>query len=123
MDVALVRLERREAILTEIWDWFDDVGSSLRSLDAKREALADRLAREFGGAEGWRIRCLFVVRRTRRNAKLLQELRALFAARFPGSSVAWLRALGDPAAPLPDRDGLLWSTSTYRLQASRVGRA
>ena len=119
VDVALVRWERREAILAEIWDWFDDVGASLRSLDSKREALLERLRREHAGE--WTVRCLFVVRRTRRNEHLLAELRPLFAARFPGSSVAWLRALREGNASLPEQDGLLWSTSAYRLQASRLG--
>src|SRR4051812_3495832 len=53
VDVALVRSSRREAILAEIWDWFDDVGASLRSLDGKREALLERLERDHGGA--WNV--------------------------------------------------------------------
>jgi hypothetical protein len=120
VDVAFVRWDCREAILVEIWDWFDDVGASLRSLDGKREALAERLVRDHGGA--WDVRCLFVVRRTRRNERLLSELRSLFGARFNGSSLAWLGALGDAGMPMPDRDGLLWSTGTYRLQPSRLAR-
>jgi len=119
VDVALVRWEQREAILAEIWDWFDGVGASFRSLDSKREALVERLRREHGGT--WTVRCLFVVRRTRRNEQLLAELRALFAARFTGSSIGWLRALGEPAARPPEGDGLFWSTSTCRMQASRLG--
>ena len=120
VDVVLLRLERREAILAEIWDWFDDVGASLRSLDGKREALAERLRREYGG--DWKVRCLFVVRKTRRNGALVAELRPLFAARFSGSSVAWLRSLADSKAGLPDADGLLWSTARHRLRVSRLGR-
>jgi transcriptional regulator with XRE-family HTH domain len=119
IDVALMRLDRREAIVAEIWDWFDDVGASLRSLDARREALADRLAREHGGE--WTIRAMFVVRRTRRNEQLIGDLRALFAARFPGSSRTWLAALGQREQAMPPDDGFLWSTATYRLQPSRLG--
>lgn len=118
-DVVLLRLERREAVLTEIWDWFDHVGASFRSLDSKRDGLATRLAREYPGE--WTVRCLFVVRRTRRNERLLGELRPLFFARFPGSGVEWLAALSMPARDLPSDDGLLWSTSTFGLQASRLG--
>ena len=120
-DVALLRRGRREAVLTEIWDWFDDVGASLRSLDGKRDALEARLAAETGGAH-WIVRCLFIVRRTRRNERLLAELRPLFAARFPASSRAWIDALSNAGAGLPSADGLLWSSSGYRLQASRLGR-
>src|SRR5262245_3923437 len=120
VDVALLRLQRREAILAEIWDWFDDVGASLRSLDSKREALAERLRRDHGGE--WTVRCLFVVRRTRRNERLVAELRSLFAARFPGSATVWLAALSKPGNELPNANGFLWSTSTYRLQPSRLGQ-
>jgi hypothetical protein len=120
VDVALVRWNRREALLAEIWDWFDDIGASLRSLDGKREGLVDRLRREHGG--DWTVRCLFIVRRTRRNEALIAELRPLFAARFAGSSIASLRTLADSSVGLPERDGLLWSTATYRLQPSRLGR-
>lgn len=119
VDVALVRWDRREAILVEIWNWFDDVGASLRSLDAKRDALAARLSTDHDG--DWTVRCLFVVRRTRRNEALVGELRPLFAARFTGSSVTWLRTLAEATAGLTERDGLLWSTSNHRLQASRLG--
>jgi len=118
IDVVLVRDATREAILVEVWDWFDDVGAALRSLDAKREALTARLERETGG--GWTIRCLFVVRRTRRNVALVRELGPLFAARFPGNSRAWLRALSSSAEPMPTGDGFVWSTSKSALTASRL---
>jgi transcriptional regulator with XRE-family HTH domain len=121
VDVALIRLDRREAILAEIWNWFDDVGASLRSLDAKRETLAAKLTGRHGGSP-WAISCLFVVRRTRRNEQLVADLRPLFAARFPGSSTVWLAALRADRS-LPPGDGLLWSTSSFRLQASRLGRS
>ena len=119
VDVALVRWDRREAIIAEIWDWFDDVGASLRSLDSKRDAFTERLRREQAG--DWRVRCLFVVRKTKRSEALIAELRPLFASRFKGSSLAWLRALADPIAGLPEHDGMLWSTATNKLQASRLG--
>ena len=118
-DVVLIRLERREAILAEIWDWFDDVGASLRSLDGKRDALARRLEAAHPGAR-WSIRCLFVVRATRRNAALVSELRSLFRARFPSRSTEWLRSLATPDSRLPEGDGFLWSTAELELRASRL---
>lgn len=125
IDVALVRRVRGEAVATEIWDWFDDVGAGLRGLDAKTAMLATRLAAEPPPPTGtWRVRGLYVVRDTRRNRALVGELRPLFAARFPGSSVAWLAALGDPGHPVPEADGLLWSDSGgTALRASRLGQA
>lgn len=126
IDVALVRTGSREAVVAEVWDWFDDVGAALRGLDAKVQAVAGRLEvaadRHEGGEEPWRIQGLFVVRATRRNRRLVGELRPLFAARFSGSSRAWLEALADPASPMPAADGLIWSTAVGTgLTASRLG--
>ena len=120
-DVALVRWDRREAILAEIWNWFDDVGASLRSLDGKREALVVRLLRDEPHGREWRVRCLFVVRRTRRNERLVADLRPLFRARFPGSSRDWLHALSGGGSVLPGEDGLLWSNRALAMEASRLG--
>jgi len=123
IDVALVRRIRGEAVVAEIWDWFDDVGAGMRSLDAKTATLATRLAVEPLPTGTWRVRGLYVVRDTRRNRALVGELRPLFAARFPGSSVAWLAALGDAERPVPEADGLLWSDSSgAALRASRFGQ-
>lgn len=122
IDIVLLRAKAQEAILGEIWDWFDDVGASLRSLDGKREALVARLQRESDPSRAWTVRCLFVVRRTRRNERLLAELRPIFAARFPASARSWMSALTEPDIRLPTADGLVWSTSSYALQASRLGR-
>ncbi len=123
IDVALVRRVRGEAVVAEIWDWFDDVGAGMRSLDAKTATLATRLAVEPPPTGIWRVRGLYIVRDTRRNRALVGELRPLFAARFPGSSVAWLAALGDPERPVPEADGLLWSDSSgTALRASRVAQ-
>jgi hypothetical protein len=114
-----MRGHRREAVLVEIWDWFDDVGASLRSLDSKRDALSARLNRQSIAAD-WKVSCLFVVRRTRRNERLVADLRPLFAARFRGSAHAWLAALSRSDRDMPAEAGLLWSTSSHRLQPSRL---
>lgn len=117
IDVALVRRATGEAVVAEIWNWFDDVGAALRGLDGKVAALRDQLD---PGLE-WTVRGLFIVRDTRRNRKLLIELAPMFAARFTGDARAWRRALVDPAQRLPDGDGLLWSDSSgTRLKASRL---
>ncbi len=127
IDVALIRATSREAVAAEIWDWFEDVGASLRGLDAKVEMLGARLADVSGEAEesaeagrAWRVEGLFVVRDTRRNRSIVAELRPLFAARFTGSSNAWLRALRPDTAPMPHGHGLLWSDARNRLTASRL---
>lgn len=124
VDVALLREVRREAAAFEIWDWFDDIGGSLRGLDSKKQLLRDRLDRETRDpmAEPRRIGVCFVVRDTSWNRRLVDELRPLFAARFPGSSAAWMAALGDPKAPMPAEDGFLWSDRNGRVRGSHLGR-
>ena len=118
VDVLLARRERREIAVVEIWDWFDDVGAALRSLDGK-VAAASRVEREgvHAGAGLW------VVRATRRNRDLVADLHAMFAAKFPGTAAAWLRALGDPSRPMPAENGLVWTDNrATRLFASRLRR-
>lgn len=121
VDVLLERRERRERgeiAVVEIWDWFDDVGAALRGLDGKVEATR-RLEPE-GDAT---ISGLWVVRATRRNRILVGELHALFAAKFPATSGAWLRALADPAAAMPVDSGFVWvDLRATRLSAARLPR-
>lgn len=121
-DVALVRVASREAVVVEVWDWFDDVGAGLRGLDAKSTTLIARLTAGASDRDQWRVRGLYVVRGTRRNRQLVDELRPLFAARFPGSAASWLRALTEAAQPMPTSDGLLWSDRIGGLTASRLQR-
>ena len=125
IDVALLRLERWEAVIAEIWDWFDDVGAALRSIDGKRDALGAYLASLEPDPAGrsWTVGCLFIVRRTRRNERLVSELRPLFAARFTASAIGWLAALAHRDSPLPAGDGLLWSAADHTHQASRLPRS
>jgi transcriptional regulator with XRE-family HTH domain len=118
IDVALLRASTHEAAVVEIWDWFDDVGASLRGLDGKKAALQARLNETEGP---WRVGGLYVIRDTRRNRSLVIELGAVFAARFPGSSSAWLRALAEEGAgePMPALDAYVWSGTDGRLRAVR----
>jgi hypothetical protein len=113
-------------VAAEIWDWFDDVGGALRGLDTKISMLERHLtsgrSSEPSTDRDWRVRGLFIVRTTRRNAGLVAELRPLFAARFGGSPTAWLSALTRPQATLPAGDGFLWSDAAgTRLRVARLG--
>ena len=117
IDVLLTRPRRREAAVIEVWDLITDGGAAMRGLEAKVRATRDRLG------PGWHVQGLLLVRGTHRNRRLIGELRALFAARFPASSQAWLRSLSDPDAPMPDQDGLAWTdVKGTRLLAARLGR-
>lgn len=116
VDVLLVRENRNETAAVEIWDWFDDVGAAMRSFDGKVAAAAGTTT------PGLRSSGLWVVRATRRNRALVVELRALFGAKFPASSAAWLHALADPGARMPDGNGLLWiDVRGTRLIRTRLG--
>jgi transcriptional regulator with XRE-family HTH domain len=116
VDVLLERRSRREVAVVEIWDWFDDVGAALRSLDGKVEAAAGRRV-------GVTARGVWVVRATRRNRDLVADHPAIFAAKFPGLGAAWLRALRDASRPMPAGNGFVWvDVRATRLFASRLRR-
>ena len=103
IDVLLTRAARREAAVIEIWDLLLDGGAAMRGLEAKVLATRTRLGPE------WTVQGLLVVRGTSRNRTLVRSLAALFAARYPASSSAWLRALREPDRPMPRADGLVWT--------------
>jgi transcriptional regulator with XRE-family HTH domain len=117
IDVLLTRAARREAAVVEIWDLVLDGGHAMRNLDGKVLATRHRLG------DGWSVQGLMVVRATSRNRALVTELGALFAARFPASSNVWLKALTDPAQPMPNASGFAWTdVRGDRLFAARLGR-
>jgi transcriptional regulator with XRE-family HTH domain len=117
IDVFLTRASRREAAVVEIWDLILDGGHAMRSLEAKVLAVRQRLG------ETWVVQGLLVVRATQRNRELVGNLSALFAARYPASSHAWLRALADPDQPMPAESGFAWTdVRGERLFAARLGR-
>ena len=116
VDVRLRRVVTTERAVVEIWDYFDDVGAAIRSFERK---LADSGHDEPTGDAA--VGGLFVVRGTRRNRQLVAEFQSLFAARFPGPSTAWLRALTDPEAPMPGEPALAWTdVAGTRLIAARL---
>ena len=116
IDVSLVRPRRREAAVIEVWDLILDGGAAMRGLEGKVLAVRERLG------PGWNVQGLLLVRGTRRNHSLVGDLAALFAARYPASSQAWLRAVADPDAPLPTAGGFAWTdVAGTRLIAARLG--
>ena len=113
VDVLLARDGRGECVVVEVWDWIDDVGAAMRSFDRKIATAAQ------SPAMPGRVNGLWVVRGTRRNRALVTELHSLFAAKFPSSSSAWLRALSDPEGPMPREVGFVWAD----VRATRLIRA
>jgi len=115
IDVLLRRSIRREAAVVEIWDLITDGGAAMRGLEVKVRATRARLGDE------WRVQGLLVVRGTHRNRSMIGELGAVFATRYPASSVAWLKALEGRAVPMPVEDGLAWTdVAGTRLIAARL---
>jgi transcriptional regulator with XRE-family HTH domain len=115
IDVLLTRAARREAAVVEIWDLLLDGGAAMRGLEAKVLMTRQHLG------PGWHVEGLLVVRGTQRNRRLIAGLRGLFAARYPASSHAWIRALRAPDVPLPQGAGLVWTdVKGDRLHGARL---
>jgi transcriptional regulator with XRE-family HTH domain len=106
-DIALRSDAARRFLVLECWNSIDDVGSACRGTDRKLADGTAYAAARWGEGEHLVAAC-WVVRATARNRALLATYPALFAARFTGSSAAWVRALTDGADP-PREAGLVWS--------------
>jgi transcriptional regulator with XRE-family HTH domain len=116
IDVLLERGPYREAVVVEIWDLILDGGAVMRGLEAKVVATRSRLG------PGWQVAGLLVVRGTHRNRALIRSLAALFAARYPASSLAWIRALAERDSRMPDASGFAWTNVRGdRLLRARLG--
>ena len=120
-DVGLGDRAHRTLILVECWNTIGDVGAAARST-ARKVAEAEQLAVVRGGDGGpWRVASVWIVRATRRNRALVARYPEVFAARFPGSSQGWVRALTEGGLP-PGQPGLVWcDVGATRLFAWRRG--
>ncbi len=108
IDVALVDDARRRLVVIECWNTIGDVGAAARS-SARKQAEAEDLATARWGTAAHLVGLCWVVRVTARNRALVARYPEVFAARFPGSSTAWLRAITSGAEP-PAEPGLVWSS-------------
>ena len=104
-DVALANERHRLLIGVECWNDIGDVGASSRS-STRKEAELDAHAVARWGPDGG-ARHVWVVRATARNRDLVARYPEVFAARFPGSSRAWVEALTTGGEP-PEEPGLVW---------------
>ena len=102
IDVLLERAVRAEIAVVEVVDLLTDIGEALRGLERKVAAIR-------AASPGSTVRGLLVLRATARNRAVVAQFAPLLRARFPASSTSWLAALTNPARPMPDADGLLWS--------------
>jgi transcriptional regulator with XRE-family HTH domain len=121
VDVGLRDDRARRLILVEYWNSFGDIGAASRSTNRK-VAEAEALAVSIGDGRAYTVHVCWVVRASKRNRDLVNRYPELFAARFPGSSERWVRALETGAAP-PEAPGLVWSdVAATRLFAWRRRR-
>ncbi len=118
-DVGLRDDAHRRLVLVECVNTFGNVGAAARSSERKR-AEAEALAVAIGNGQPYAVHVCWVVRATRRNRALLTRYPEIFAARFTGSSRAWVDALTKGAAP-PREPGLAWcDVNATRLFAWRA---
>lgn len=110
IDVALVDDARHRLIVAECWNSIGDVGAAARGSTRKQEEAEAIAAARWGVADPpGQVGLVWVVRATARNRALVARYPEVFAARFPGSSLGWVRAL-ITGAPPPDEPGLVWSS-------------
>lgn len=126
-DVGLRDDRSRLLILVECWNTFGDLGAAIRSTNRKRAEVAE-LANAVGGDRPYRVFSCWVVRDVERNRQLVARYPELFASKFTGSSMLWVRVLTEPPAGTARRDppadlGLVWCDARpTRLFAWRARR-
>jgi len=108
IDVALADDRRRRLIVVECWNVIGDIGASARS-STKKAAEAEAIADLRWGDAPHSTHLVWVVRATARNRQLVARYPEVFAARFPGRSSAWARALND-GTDAPVQPGFVWAS-------------
>lgn len=106
IDVVLSSDVGRRSVVVECWNSIGDVGAGMRSSDRKRADTVSLAAARWG--EAGHVGLVWVVRATARNRALVARYPEVFAARFPGSSREWVRALTS-GGQFPGESGLVWS--------------
>lgn len=109
IDVVIRDDTARTIVVVEIWNRLDDLGAAVRSMSrkvAEAEGLAVLAA---GDGPAFRVASCWLFVDTAANRRLLARYPEIFAARFGGSSVGWVRCLVDgsapPSAPAPTDEG------------------
>jgi len=119
VDVRLFDRRRRRLAIVECWNTFGDLGQASRSSDQKMRDAEDRAVAVAGEGKPFAVGLCWVVRDTRANRALVAKYEHIFAARFPGSSAAWVKALIN-GGPMPSEPGRVWcDVRTTRLFAHR----
>lgn len=122
-DVVLQDDRQRVLLLVEIVNRSGDLGAAIRSTQRKQAEL-ERLAVVSGGDGGqYGVAAGWLLVDTAANRRLVTRYPEFLRARFPGSAVAWARALYDGAPP-PREPALAWVDGrSDRIYALRWLRA
>jgi hypothetical protein len=96
----------RTLIVNEIWNRFDDLGRAARSTDRK-VAEAAGIAIGIGGDRPYRVPACWLLVDTAANRALVARYPEVLAARFQGSSAAWVRSRVE-GGPVPAAPGIAW---------------
>lgn len=105
-DVGLRDDRRRRLILVECWNTVGDIGAAARSSDRKLAEARELAVARWGEASA-EVGLVWVLRAIARNRGLVARYPEVFASRFPGSSVGWVRTLSEGIPP-PAQPGLVW---------------
>lgn len=118
VDVCIRDDPHRTLILNEIWNRFDDLGRATRSTDRK-VAEADALAALIGCDRPYRVALCWMLVDNAGNQAMVRRYPEIFAVRFPGSSLGWVRALTE-GGPVPREPAIVWlDLRTGRLRPLR----
>lgn len=105
-DACLRSDAARRLLLIECWNTITDIGAAVRSTDRKLREVAE-LSVVVGADRPYSVAGCWVVRATARNRELVRRYPEVFAARFPGASEGWARAITRGEAP-PLKPGIIW---------------
>lgn len=105
---VLIRSDRQcVLILVEIWNRLDDLGTAMRSTSRKAAEAEGLAVVAAGDGPSYRVASCWLLVDTAANRRLVAAYPGVLKARFPGSSVGWVRSLVEGVAP-PAEPGLAW---------------
>jgi transcriptional regulator with XRE-family HTH domain len=107
IDVVIRDDPARCLVLVEIWNRLDDLGAAVRSTSRKQVEAEGLAILATGDGPPYRVASCWLLVDTAANRRLVARYPEIFAARFGGSSVGWVRSLVEGAAP-PITAGLAW---------------
>lgn len=106
-DACLRDDPKRTLAFLEIWNRLDDLGAASRASDRKVADATTLATIAGGGDDPYRVALGWVLVDTAANRRLVARYPAIMRTRFPGSSVALVRAL-TYAAPFPATPAIAW---------------